>query len=66
MKNTVTSGNRNGKLYKISYISNEYSSYFELSVYDRTQDEFVQQGGNFNSVQEAETFLDVTYGEIPV
>jgi hypothetical protein len=60
--NTVTSGNRNGKLYKISYISTEYTSYYELSVYDRNSDSFVQQGENFNSIQEAEQYLTDLYG----
>lgn len=64
--NTVTSGTRNGKVYKIVYFTGEYSSHYELMVYDRTQDQFVKQNGNFNSIQEAEEYLDSHYGKVSV
>jgi len=62
MKTIVTSGNQNGKPYRISYISAEYSSHYELEIYDRETDQFVQKGGSFNSLANVQNYLEQTYG----
>lgn len=62
MKTTVTSGNQNGRLYRITYVAGEYDSHYELEVYNRETDQFLQQGGNFNSVSEAQSYLEQIYG----
>lgn len=60
MKTTVTSGERNNKTYKISF--DEEGNFYELLIYNRRLDQFEQQGGEFNSLAEAEEYLDNTYG----
>ena len=54
---TITSGNHNGKLYKISFVN----GYYQLSIYDRNLDSFVAINNQFSSVQEAEQFLRDSY-----
>lgn len=61
MESIVTSGNRNGKVYKV--IASEHGS-LELWVYNREQDQFVKQDVIFNSMEEIEAYLDSHFGVV--
>lgn len=54
---TITSGNLNGKLFKISLENEEYN----VSVYNREEDEFISEGA-FRTLEEAQQYLEDKYG----
>lgn len=59
---TVTSGTRNGKVYKISHVIDGPDSYYELLVYDRDSDQYEVVGSNLETLAEAEAYLTSLYG----